>query len=107
MNPHDPKFILAHNAGALVSRRCRESRTTVTLYDGRQAGLDVSGPDDEVWQVRRPSHFQRHKRPERLAVLDTPGRNASSKRSIAPASHPEADAKASAYLCTRLATEAH
>lgn len=49
MNQHDPKFILAHNAGALVSRRCRESRTTVTMYDGRVAGLDVSGPDDEVW----------------------------------------------------------
>lgn len=39
----DPKAILRDNAGAVVSRRCRATNTTVTLYDGDEANLDTDG----------------------------------------------------------------
>jgi len=36
-----PKEILRDNAGAMVSRTCRATKTVVTLYDGEQAGMDT------------------------------------------------------------------
>jgi len=42
MDKIDPKAVLRDNAGARVSRRCRATGTTVTLYDGEAADLDVS-----------------------------------------------------------------
>lgn len=45
-----PKEILSNNAGALVSRKCHSTGTIVTLYDGLEAGMDTSGPNDEVWR---------------------------------------------------------
>jgi hypothetical protein len=40
---YDPATILAHNAGARISRRCQHTGTTVTLYDGIAAELDTAG----------------------------------------------------------------
>lgn len=39
----DPATILRDNAGAVVSRRCHATGTTVTLYDGEAANLDTDG----------------------------------------------------------------
>lgn len=54
-----PREILARNAGARVSRRCRATGTVVTLYDGDAAGMDTEGgPDGEKmrWQTVCEEH---------------------------------------------------
>ena len=48
-----PKQILALNAGALISRKCRETGTIVTLYDGILADLDTEGGR---WQTVCETH---------------------------------------------------
>jgi hypothetical protein len=47
----DPKDILANNAGAVLSRRCRATNTTVTLYDAADPAGDMDSEDGRWWTV--------------------------------------------------------
>ena len=49
----DPRSVLALNAGAVRSRKCRATGTTVTLYDGEPANMDTS---DGRWQTVCEDH---------------------------------------------------
>lgn len=48
-----PQTILAQNAGAKVSRICRSTGATVTLYDAAQANLD---DEDGKWATVCEDH---------------------------------------------------
>ena len=39
----DPKYILAHHAGAVLSRVNRKTKATITVYKASEASLDPEG----------------------------------------------------------------
>lgn len=49
----DPLTILRDNAGARMSRVCRATRTTVTLYNAEEANLDT---EDGKWATVCEDH---------------------------------------------------